>query len=111
MNRLLMTPYSKEDVKKALFQIGDMKAPGPNGLPAIFFKRFWHIMGEELTNEVLQAINNRKIPEGWNETNVVLLPKVDCPEVITQYRPISLCNVVYNLITKMPSKLSKTLTG
>jgi ribonuclease HI len=101
MNEFLMSPYTREDVRKALFQIGDMKAPGPDGLHAIFFKRFWHILGDDLTKEVLEAINNRKIPSGWNSTNIVLIPKVDSPEVITQYRPISLCNVVYKIISKM----------
>ena len=40
MNQLLMAPFSREEVKKALFSIGDLKAPGPDGLHAIFFKRF-----------------------------------------------------------------------
>lgn len=53
MNILFTSLYSREDVWKALFHIGDMKAPGSDGLHAIFFKRFWHILGEELTDEVL----------------------------------------------------------
>ena len=101
MNEFLVAPYTREDVRKALFQIGDMKASGPDRLHAIFFKRFWHIVGEELTDEVLDAINKRKIPAGWNSTNIVLIPKVDSPEVISQYRPISLCNVIYKIISKM----------
>ncbi|XP_073357687.1 uncharacterized protein [Aegilops tauschii subsp. strangulata] len=101
MNTLLVAPYTKEEVRKALFQIGDMKAPGPDGLHAIFFKRFWHILGDELTKEVLDAIEKKKIPDGWNSTNIVLIPKVENLEVITQYRPISLCNVVYKIISKM----------
>lgn len=43
-------------MRKVVFQIADMNAPGPDGLHAIFFKRFWHILGEELTNEVQDAI-------------------------------------------------------
>ena len=75
-----------------------------------FFKRFWHIVGDELTDEVLHAVNSRKIPEGWNSTNIVLIPKVASPEVITQYRPISLCNVVYKIISKMiANRLKKIL--
>ena len=98
---LLCGRVRREDVKKALFQIGDMKDPGPDALHTIFFKRFWHIVGEELATEVLQAINTRKIPEGWNSTNVVMIPKVVSPQVITQFRLISLCDVVYKIISKM----------
>jgi hypothetical protein len=90
MNSRLCAPYTREEVKKALFNIGDLKAPGPDGLHAIFYKRYWSLIGEELTDEVLSAINSGAIPEGWNITNVVLIPKVDNPVSITQYRPISL---------------------
>ena len=40
MNETLLAPFTKEEVKKALFSIGDLKAPGPDGIHAIFFKRF-----------------------------------------------------------------------
>jgi hypothetical protein len=40
MNEQLLAPFSAEDVKKAVFNIGDLKAPGPDGLHAIFYKRF-----------------------------------------------------------------------
>jgi hypothetical protein len=40
MNEQLLAPFSAEDVKKAVFNIGDLKAPGPDGVHAIFYKRF-----------------------------------------------------------------------
>jgi hypothetical protein len=43
MNEKLLAPFSPEDVKKAAFSIGDLKAPGPNGLHAVFHKNFWSI--------------------------------------------------------------------
>ena len=101
MNEQLMQPFLAHDVKKALFSIGDLKAPGFDGLHAIFFKKCWNILGESLTSEVLHAINNKAIPEGWNDTVIILIPKVESPELITQYRPISLCNVLYKVISKM----------
>jgi hypothetical protein len=39
MNSLLTAPFTGEEVKKALFQIGDLKAPGPDGMHAIFYKK------------------------------------------------------------------------
>jgi hypothetical protein len=40
-------------------------------------------MGEKLTEEVLEAINNKVIHAGWNDTIIVLLPKVEALESIT----------------------------
>jgi hypothetical protein len=57
--------------------------------------------GEEISIEILQALNSGIIPGGWNDTTVVLIPKVDYLELITQFRPISLCNVIYKIMSKM----------
>jgi hypothetical protein len=101
MNEKLTAPFSVEEVKKAAFSVGDYKAPGPNGLHAIFYKKFWNICGTEITEEILQAMNTGIIPEGWNDTTVVLIPKTEAPDLVTQFRPISLCNVIYKIISKM----------
>ena len=73
----------------------------PAGLHVIFYKRFWSMLGEELIEEVLQAVSSCSIPACWNDTAIFMIPKVNAPEKITQLRPISLCNVVYKFISKM----------
>jgi hypothetical protein len=103
MNDKLLLPFTVDEVKMALFSIGDYKAPGPDGIHAVFYKKFWDLCGVEITLEVLQALNSGVIPEGWNDTTVVLIPKVDDPELVTQFRPISLCNVIYKIISKILS--------
>ena len=40
------------------------------------------------------------MPEGVNNTAIVLIPKVDNPVKLTEYRPISLCNVIYKVVSK-----------
>jgi hypothetical protein len=59
------------------------------------------MLGNDLVQEVLQAVNTASIPAGWNDTAIVMIPKVDNPEKEAQFCPISLCNVVYKMISKM----------
>jgi hypothetical protein len=40
------------------------------------------------------------MPEGVNETAIVLIPKIDQPESLKEFRPISLCTVLYKVISK-----------
>ena len=100
-NENIFAPFTAEVVKKAAFSIGYYKAPGPYGIHAVFYTKFWDLCGEEITQEILIALNTGIIPEGWNDTTVVLIPNVDNPELITQFRPISLCNVIYKIISKL----------
>jgi hypothetical protein len=66
-------------------------------------------LGDRVQAEVLAVLNGGEMPQGWNETTIVLIPKVKNPERITEYRPISLCNVIYKLISKVLSNRLKVL--
>lgn len=54
-----------------------------------------------MSEVLVEAVNNCKIPEGWNDTTIILIPKVNNPTLVSQFRPISLCNVVYKVISKL----------
>jgi len=101
MNDVLMQEFSQEEVKRALDSIGDLKAPGPDGMPALFYKSFWDTVGDQVSKEVLTVLNGGDMPENWNDTVIALIPRVTNPEKVTDLRPISLCNVVYKLISKV----------
>ena len=58
-------------------------------------------MGDSIKEEIRNVFLCRKISDYLNSTNIVLVPKVQSPESISSYRPISLCNLVYKIITKI----------
>lgn len=91
MNGQLLQPFTREEVKAALESIGDLKAPGPDGIPAKFFKKFWDVVGEDVQKEVLAVMNGGEMPDGWNETNIAIIPKFKIPERIKDMWLISLC--------------------
>jgi hypothetical protein len=101
MNRDLLKEYNGEEVKWALFQMFPTKAPGPYGFPAHSFQRHWELCGEEVTNVVIKMLNGTEDLSTINETLIVLIPKVASPEEISQFRPISLCIVIYKIASKV----------
>jgi hypothetical protein len=101
MNTQLLMPFGEGEVKSALFQMFPLKAPGPDGFPAQFFQKHWDLCGEEVTKAVLRVLRAEDSPEGINKTFIVLIPKVASPEELGQFIPISLCNVIYKIASKV----------
>ena len=98
---LLGRDFNAEEVRIALSQMAPLIASGPNGMSPIFCKSFWHIVGQDVTSVVLNALNTRVVPELLISTFISLIPKIKHPKKVSDYRPISLCNVIYKLISKV----------
>ena len=101
MHDTLSSEFSADEVKIALFQMGPTKAPGPEGMNALFYQRFWHVVGDTVVDAVLDFLNNGHMLPDINHTYSVLIPKVKNPEKMSDFRPISLCNVIYKIISKV----------
>ena len=98
------------EVLQALKQMAPLMAPRPNGMSSTFYKSFWHIVGNYVTEVVLNALNLGIIPESINTTYIALIPKIKDPKKVAKFRPISLCNVIYKLIAKViANRLKKFL--
>ncbi|XP_056688453.1 uncharacterized protein [Spinacia oleracea] len=67
---ILNAPYTAEEVKKALFSIPGVKAPGPDGFGAYFFKDTWEIVGEEVVAAILDVLQQGKLLKELNHTCV-----------------------------------------
>ncbi|KAL0442468.1 UNVERIFIED_CONTAM: putative mitochondrial protein [Sesamum latifolium] len=96
----LQRPFTEVEVTKALFSMSLLKFPGPDDMPPLFYQHFWHVVQPDVLLCVLNFLNRRIIPNGFNNTNIVLIPKCKQPQSLSQYRPISLCNVVYKIASK-----------
>ena len=101
MQQTLTSNFTTNEIKAALFQMGPTKAPWPDGMDALFFQKFWHIVGTTVVNAVLDYFNFGIMSPDINHTHIVLIPKIKSLEKMFDFRPISLCNVIYKIISKV----------
>ena len=97
----LSSEYTAEEVNVALFQVGPTKAPSPDGMNALFYQKFWHVVGDIVVLAVLDSLNNGNMLLEINHANIVLLPKIRNPMKMFDFRSISLSNVIYKIISKV----------
>ena len=101
MHQILSSDFTADEIKVVLFQMGPTKAPEPDCMNALFYQKFWHVVGDNVVSAVLDYLNSGDILLDINHTNIVLIPKVKNPEKMSDFRPISLCNVNYKIISKV----------
>ncbi|XP_035845270.1 uncharacterized protein LOC118491527 [Helianthus annuus] len=97
----MIRQVTREEVKNAIFNTGENKAPGPDGYTSAFFKSSWDIVGEDVSSAVIVFFDNGKLLKQLNHTILALVPKVDTPDSVLDYRLISCCNVIYKCISKI----------
>lgn len=97
----LLQPFEEKEVKAALFSMHPDKSPGPDGMNPAFFQNYWDITGRHVISSCLNFLNNGFLPVHLNDTSLVLISKKKNPEFMTDLRPISLCNVLYKIISKV----------
>lgn len=89
------------ECKRALFDMNPHKAPGEDGYPAIFFQKCWDTVADSIYQFVNQVWVTPSLISSINNTLIVMIPKIDKPEFVSQFRPIALCNVIYKIISKV----------
>ncbi|XP_072077755.1 uncharacterized protein [Arachis hypogaea] len=101
MNRELMKEVPDQEIKEATFSLGSPKAPGPDGLNGLFFQKHWAIIEKEVCEAVKSFFQEGILPSSIGDTIIVLVPKVNYPETLNQLRPISCCNFIYKIVSKV----------
>ncbi|KAK5833619.1 hypothetical protein PVK06_017471 [Gossypium arboreum] len=100
LNTSLLSSYTAEEVQSALKGMGPIKVPKLDGFLALFFQRYWHIIGKDVETFCLEILNNDQNFNSLNLTDIVLIPKTPNPTNLVNYRPICLCTVIYKIVAK-----------
>ena len=84
-----------------LFAMANNKSPGRDGYTSEFFKAAWDIVGEDFVIAVQSFFKTGFLPKGINSTILALIPKKEDSRTMKDFRPISCCNVIYKVISKI----------
>ena len=80
------------------------KSPGPDGYTSAFYRKHWEFVGEDLVRAVKEFFTIGRLLKSLNTTAISLIPKTTMNPTVSDFRPITYCNVVYKVITKIISK-------
>ncbi|XP_050145591.1 uncharacterized protein LOC126621231 [Malus sylvestris] len=101
MNATLSAPVSADEIKQAALNMGGLKAPGPDGFQGIFYRSQWDIITADVNKMIEDLMAGSLQPLRINATHLALIPKVPNPESVSHFRPISLCNFSYKILSKV----------
>ena len=107
---ILVEPFKEEEVRCAVWSCGNDKSPGPDGFNFKFIKHFWKELKPEFLRFIAEFFVNASFPKGSNSSFIALIPKLKDPQVISDFRPISLIGYIYKVIAKiLANRLRKVL--
>jgi hypothetical protein len=109
MNSDLCKAYTDVEIETALFQMGSTKALGPDGFPALFYQTHWEFFKAEICHVVRSFLCGSEIPAGLCDSTIILIPKVAKPKHLKNFWPISLCNDLYKIASKILANRLKVI--
>ena len=101
MNAKLSVDFMLWEVQAFLKQMAPLKAPSLDGMPPLFYQNYWNLVGTDVSQSVLSFLNSTSLPQHLNHTFITLVPKVNNLELVYDFRPISLFNVLYKIFSKV----------
>ena len=100
-NLALTTLVTNEEIEFSIFQLGSFKSPGPDGILAFFYQEYWDLVKNDIFNYVQAFFHTCSLLKTLNQTFITLIPKNSCPKNVNHFRPVSLCNIIYKVISKI----------
>jgi hypothetical protein len=103
-------PFTQEDIDLVIKHLPTDKAPGPDGFNGAFLKKCWPIIKHDIYQLCLEFFNDMGDIQCINKAFISLVPKVNNPSLVNEYRPTSLINCIIKIITKLlANRLQKVI--
>jgi hypothetical protein len=108
---VLTKPFSEAEVKAAVWDCDSYKSPGPDGVNVGFYKDFWGDLRGDVMRFISEFHRNGKLSKGLNSTFIALIPKIDSPQRLNDFRPISLVGSLYKILAKVLANRLRLVIG
>ncbi|MCH79622.1 cysteine-rich receptor-like protein kinase, partial [Trifolium medium] len=107
----LIKLFLMEEVKAAVWDCDSYKSPGPDGINFGSIKDFWDLVKGDVMRFILEFHRNCRLTKGLNATFIALIPKVDSPQQLNDFRPISLVGSLYKILAKVLANRLRLVMG
>ncbi|XP_028551608.1 uncharacterized protein LOC114579873 [Dendrobium catenatum] len=108
---VLNVEFSIAELQNSVFQQGNNKSPGLDGVTYSFYKSYWSIVWETLWKAVNCFFKTGYMHREWKNTLIVLISKIKNPMTPSNFRPISLCQTNYKIVaTMLVNRLKKVIS-
>ena len=78
-----------------------LKAPGSDGMPPLFYQSYWSLLGPDVSSTILHYLKSSSLPQDLCHSFITLIPKAKNPTYVSEFRLISLSNVLYRIFAKV----------
>jgi len=107
----LVRPFTMEEVTATVWDVDSFKCPGPDGITFGFIKDFWDMLKADVMRFLVEFHRNGRLSKGINSTFIALIPKVDNPHRLNDFRPISLVGSLYKILVKVLANRLRSVIG
>jgi hypothetical protein len=97
----LTAPFTTEEIDEVVANLPSDKSPGPDGFNTNFIKKCWPLIKQDFYNLCSDFHAGSVCLQSLNGSHITLLPKVDVPARVSDFRPISLLNTSIKILTKL----------
>ncbi|TYG88300.1 hypothetical protein ES288_A12G011200v1 [Gossypium darwinii] len=107
----LEEPFSREEIREAVWSCEELKAPGPDGFNMCFFRNCWNTIKKDLFRMMTDFYWSSKLERSINCSFIALILKMENPSEIADFRPICLVSSLYKIVAKILSRRLRVVIG